>query len=92
MRFRDSFEAPETMEPGKVYRVQIASFPMSNRFAAGHRIRIEIAGSNFPHFDINPNTDWRVEGLDPFVAENSIHLGADQASRILLPIVAAGTD
>lgn len=92
MRFRDSFEAPEVMEPGKVYRVQIASFPMSNRFAAGHRIRIEIAGSNFPHFDINPGTDWRVEGLAPVTAVNNIHLGADHASRILLPVVAAGTD
>ena len=92
MRFRDSFEVPEVMEPGKVYRVQIASFPMSNRFAAGHRIRVEIAGSNFPHFDINPNTDWRIEGLDPIVAETSIHLGAERASRMLLPVVSAGTD
>lgn len=92
MRFRDSFEVPEGMEPGNVYRVQIASFPMSNLFAAGHRIRVEIAGSNFPHFDINPNTDWRIEGLDPIVAETSIHLGADRASRILLPVVSAGAD
>lgn len=53
------------MKPGKVYRVLIASFPMSNCFAVGHRIRIEVAGSNFPHFDINPGTDWRVEGLAP---------------------------
>ncbi|WP_194954661.1 CocE/NonD family hydrolase [Sphingopyxis solisilvae] len=90
MRFRDSFETPEIMEPGYIYRVQIASFPMSNRFAAGHHIRVEIAGSNFPHFDINPNTDWRVEGLEPVVATNTIHLGADHSSRILLPVVPAG--
>lgn len=87
MRFRDSFEEPEIMETGKVYRVQIASFPMSNRFAKGHRIRVEIAGSNFPHFDINPNTDWRIEGLAPVAAETSIHLGADRPSHILLPVV-----
>ena len=92
MRFRDSFEVPEVMEPGKVYRVLIASFPMSNCFAVGHRIRIEIAGSNFPHFDINPGTDWRVEGLAPIVAVNSVHVGGDCASRILLPVVVAGTD
>lgn len=87
MRFRNSFEEPGPMEAGKVYRVQIASFPMSNRFAKDHRIRIEIAGSNFPHFDINPNTDWRIEGLTPVTAETSIHLGADQPSHILLPVV-----
>lgn len=89
MRFRDSFETPAVMEPGTIYRVQIASFPMSNRFASGHRVRVEIAGSNFPHFDINANVDWRVPGLPPVTAENSIHIGAGQASRILLPIVRA---
>ncbi|MBL9071381.1 MAG: CocE/NonD family hydrolase [Sphingopyxis sp.] len=87
MRFRNAFEEPEIMEPGKVYRVQIVSFPMSNRFAMGHRIRVEIAGSNFPHFDINPNTDWQVEGLAPATAETSIHLGPDRPSYILLPVV-----
>lgn len=86
MRFRNSFELPEPMEAGKIYRVQIASFPMSNLFAKGHRIRVEIAGSNFPHFDINPNVDWRVPGLPPVTAENSVHLGGDHASRLLLPI------
>ena len=89
MRFRESFETPEPMEPGKVYRVRIASFPMSNVFAAGHRIRVEIAGSNFPHFDINPNVDWRNPGLAAVAAENSVHLGGNQASQILLPVVRA---
>ncbi len=89
MRFRDSFEAPEPMEPGKVYRVRIASFPMSNLFVKGHRIRVEIAGSNFPHFDINPNVDWRVPGLSPVAAENSVHLGPRAGSRLLLPVVPA---
>lgn len=92
MRFRHSFEEPEVMEAGKVYRVQIASFPMSNRFAKGHRIRVEIAGSNFPHFDINPNTDWRIEGLAPVIAETRIHIGGDRPSHILLPVVPAGPD
>lgn len=91
MRFRDSFEKPEPMEAGKIYRVKIASFPMSNRFAAGHRIRIEIASSNFPHFDINPGTDWRIEGLDPVLARNTIYMGADHASRLLLPLVSRGS-
>lgn len=89
LRFRNSFEAPEPMENGKVYPVKIASFPMSNRFCAGHRIRIEIAGSNFPHFDINPNSDWRVDGEPPRPAQNSVYFGPGQSSRILLPVIAA---
>ena len=88
MRFRNSFEVPEAMEAGKVYAVQIASFPMSNLFSKGHRIRIEIASSNFPHFDINPNSDWRLPDQEPRLAENEVHFGAGQASRILLPVAA----
>lgn len=89
MRFRNSFETPEAMEAGKVYQVQIASFPMSNRFAAGHRIRVEIAGSNFPHFDINPNSDWRLPGATPQRAENRVYFGPGQSSRLILPVIAA---
>lgn len=90
MRFRNSFETPEPLEPGKVHGVRIASFPMSNLFSRGHRIRIEVASSNFPHFDINPNVDWRVPGLAPQSAENSVHFGPGQGSRVILP-VAGGT-
>ncbi|WP_439568458.1 CocE/NonD family hydrolase [Sphingopyxis sp.] len=86
MRFRNSFEVPEVMEAGKIYAVQIASFPMSNLFAKGHRIRIEIASSNFPHFDINPNSDWRLPDQPPQLAENHVHFGPGQASRVLLPV------
>ncbi len=87
MRFRNSFEVPEAMEAGKIYAVQIATFPMSNSFSKGHRIRVEIASSNFPHFDINPNSDWRLADQSPQSAENCVHFGPGQASRILLPVV-----
>lgn len=87
MRFRDSFEEPKAMEAGKIYAIKIASFPMSNLFATGHRIRIEIASSNFPHFDINPNSDWRLTNQPPQSAENCVHFGPGQASQILMPVV-----
>jgi len=34
--------------------VTIELYPTSNLFAAGHRIRVDLAGSNFPRFDLNP--------------------------------------
>ena len=89
MRFRDSFEQPEPMESGTVYQISIPSFPMSNVFCAGHRLRIEVASSNFPHFDINPNTDWRVEGLTPCVAHNSVHVSKLHPSTIYIPVIPA---
>jgi len=89
MRFRNSFERPEPMECGQVYRASISSFPMSNLFCAGHRIRLEVASSNFPHFDINPNTDWRTEGLMPCTAENSVYAGRQYPSAIYIPVIPA---
>ncbi|MFN3619704.1 CocE/NonD family hydrolase [Sphingorhabdus sp.] len=89
MRFRNSFERPEPMESGHVYRVSISSFPMSNLFCIGHRIRLEVASSNFPHFDINPNTDWRVEGLLPCTAENSVYASKQYPSTIYIPVIPA---
>lgn len=86
-RFRASFEQPEPMEPGTIYAISIPTFPTSNRFLAGHRIRIEVSSSNFPHFDVNPNVDWRVSGAAPQVARNTIHLGSDHPSHIVLPII-----
>ena len=44
------------MNAGEVYRFTITLFPISNRFAKGHRIRLDISSSNFPRFDVNPNT------------------------------------
>jgi len=86
-RFRHSFENPEPMEPGVVHALQIPAFPTSNLFRQGHRIRIEISSSNFPHFDVNPNVDWRDTDAAPRVARNAVHVDAAYPSHIVLPVV-----
>jgi putative CocE/NonD family hydrolase len=89
-RFRDSFSDPRPLEPGQVHALTIAAFPTSNLFAAGHRIRIEVSSSNFPHFDINPNADWRVPGAPAQVAHNAVHVDAAHPSHVVLPIIPHG--
>jgi putative CocE/NonD family hydrolase len=67
-------------------------YPTSIVFKRGHRIRLDVSSSNFPRFDVNPNTGeplnnnrrWRV-------AENSVYVDSKHPSRILLPIIPAGT-
>lgn len=86
-RFRNSFEHPQPMEPGKVHAVTIRAFPTSNLFRAGHRIRVEVSSSNFPHFDVNPNSDWRVPDAPAQIARNSIYVDRNYPSRIVLPIM-----
>ena len=55
-RFRDSLEEPQLLEPGRPEQYEITLGHMAHRFAAGHRVRLEISSSNFPRFDRNPNT------------------------------------
>ncbi|NIP56513.1 MAG: CocE/NonD family hydrolase [Gemmatimonadetes bacterium] len=90
-RYRSSPQRPELMTPGEVYEITIEPFPTANVFQRGHRIRIDISSSNFPRFDVNPNTGeplgrhrWTVP------AENTVHHGARRPSHVVLPVVPLG--
>ena len=48
--------AAKLLTPGEVYEYSIDLWATSNVFKAGHRLRVEIASSNFPRFDRNPQT------------------------------------
>lgn len=87
-RYRDSWEAPAPMTPGQAYRIRVAAFPTSNLFKAGHRIRLDVSSSNFPHFDVNPNTGApEGVGLTRRVARNTLFVDADRPSHVLLPVI-----
>ena len=85
-RYRNGFESAEMMEPGVVYRVRVSLQPISNLFKAGHRIRLDIASSNFPRFDVNPNTG-EPTGKHTRTAKalNSVYLDRDHPSHAALP-------
>jgi uncharacterized protein len=55
-RYRDSQEHPQLMQPGAAYRFRVDLWSTSNVFLAGHKLRLEVASSNFPRFDRNSNT------------------------------------
>ena len=44
------------MKPEEIYEPNMVSYSNSNLFKAGHRIRVDISSSNYPHFDVNPNS------------------------------------
>lgn len=90
VRYRDSWERPELMSPGTVYPIEVELYPVANRFVRGHRIRLDVASSNYPRFDVNPNTgepEGRATRRE--VARNTIWMGAATPSHVLLPIPAA---
>ena len=55
-RYRNSLARAEPMRPGEVYKFTIEMYPTSLVFSRGHRIRVDISSSNFPRFDVIPNT------------------------------------
>ena len=68
--------------------VVVAASATANLFAEGHRIRLDVSSSNYPHFDLNPNTDtapgrWR----ESRPAHNRVHLDRAHPSRLLLPVL-----
>ena len=80
LRYRDSFEQETLMTPGEIYPIQIALPPTSNLFAAGHRIRLDISSSNFPRFDLNPNTGEAMgRHTHSVAAQNTVYF--DPATR-----------
>lgn len=88
-RYRLSFSHESRLAPGEVYRIEIEAFPTANLFLKGHRIRLDIASSNFPHFDVNPNSgEPEGFGRTPRAATNRIYVDATRPSRLLLPITA----
>lgn len=87
MRYRDSWEKPKMMETGQTYAVTITLYPTSNLFATGHKIRLDISSSNFPRFDINPNTGEPLgRNTHTRVASNTVHHSADSQSHVVLSL------
>jgi hypothetical protein len=87
-RYRDSWEEPTLLEPGKIYEYTIDLWSTSSRFLKGHQIRVEVSSSNFPQFERNPNTG-NTFGMDTElrIANQTIYHDAEHLSHILLPIV-----
>jgi putative CocE/NonD family hydrolase len=89
-RYREGWEQETFMEPGAVYPLDIQMLPVSNRFKAGHRLRLDVSSSNFPQFDVNPNNGELPGGNSPFrIARNCIHVGGQFPSSISLPVSGA---
>lgn len=69
-RFRNSRTQAELMGPGTAYELTVEFYPTSNLFVPGHRIRLDISSSNFPHFDLNLNNGEDFESQRVVVAQN----------------------
>ncbi|WP_232702238.1 CocE/NonD family hydrolase [Halobacterium wangiae] len=86
-RFRGYRDEADFVEPGDVYEFYMEPYDTANRFKAGHRIRLDISSSNWPRFDVNPNTGGPLYTDDDYqVAENTVHHSATHPTHIELPL------
>ncbi len=88
LRYRKGPERGELLTPGEVAELTIVLYPTSNLFVAGHCIRLDISSSNFPRFDVNPNTGDRIGQERRRVgADNTVYHSAGRASHVVLPVI-----
>ncbi len=86
LRYAENPTRERFRTPGEQVRIAVTLPPTANRFLAGHRIRLDISSSNFPKFDVNPNTG-EAEGaaVRRQKAVNTIHLAESWLDLPTLP-------
>ena len=89
-RYRHGVQAtPLTSDKPELFPIELGH--ISHLFLGGHRVGLQIASSNFPRFDRNPQ-----QMIDPVtataedfvVAHQTVFRGKTRPSRLLLPVVA----
>jgi uncharacterized protein len=89
-RFRNSFEKPEPMTPGKVEEIRFTLADVNHTFRRGHRIMVQVQSSWFPIIDRNPQTFVRIRDAKPEdfkAATQRVYHWRDQPSGIVLPVL-----
>jgi putative CocE/NonD family hydrolase len=83
--YRNDSPTRNLLEPGRIYRLTIRPFDTANVFKKGHRIRLDISSSNFPRFDVNPNTGEPLGANRLTMAvDNTVYHDAARASAVKL--------
>jgi len=89
-KFRDSWEKPTALTPGKMVEVNAEMPDINHTFRAGHRIMVQVQSSWFPLVDRNPQTFVDIPFARPeqFVkATESVYRSADAASGVEVLVV-----
>ncbi len=87
LRYAEDRAKPRLRCPGEVVEITVTLFPTANLFLPGHRIRLDVSSSNFPKFDVNPNTgEAEGAGRRRVVATNTVFMDAARPSRVTLQI------
>ena len=76
------------MTPNAPEEMEVDLWDTAITFEEGHRIMVTVSSSNYPRFDVNPNTGENPgPGVETRVAENTIYMTPDRPSAIMLPVI-----
>jgi uncharacterized protein len=85
LRYRDGFHQEQLVTPGEVCEVEIPMWDTCVRLPAGHRLRVEIASSAFPKYDINLGTGGdMITETEGVLAHNRLWHTPSRPSRLIL--------
>jgi len=86
--YRNGSLKPELLEPGKIYELKLDRMLTSNIFKAGHKIRVQISCSFFPHFSRNLQTgESEATSSKTRVGHIRIYHWNDTPSSVTLPVI-----
>lgn len=87
-RYREGYESPKLIEPGKVLAYDLDMWATSYAMQPGEKLRIDFTSSNFPRLNRNPNTGATFgETTELQSATQSIFLDSEYPSHIVLPLI-----
>lgn len=88
LAFRKGDGIRGTYTPGEVVEISIPTWDIAWRPAKGSRIRVDVSSSNFPEYAVHSNYPggW-AEQSKTQSAEQTIFIGGEQASKIIIPYI-----
>lgn len=89
--FRDGHAADEIkpMQPDEPTKIRIPLGGIANTFEQGHSIALHVTSSNYPRFEVNPNTGELPgqQSKPPRTAQNAVYHDKDYPTALVLPVV-----
>ena len=85
LRYREGMTKELPVTPDETYEVEVVMWNTCQRILPGHRLRVEIASSAFPKYDVNLGTGGdMVTEVDGVVATNRLWHDANRPSRLVV--------
>jgi putative CocE/NonD family hydrolase len=94
LRYREGLDHQAArIKADEIVPITITLYPTSNVFKKGHRLRLDVSSSNYPRFDVNPNTGDPLGDYRRMVpADNTVYHDPIHPSQLVLPVIPATVD